>query len=372
MTGPSDWRRARAPSVPGDRRADPLIRPRRTGPGCSFASTIDPDVLGEDSRQQRGAVLRRLPRRHPRPRHLPSRATAWPCPVHAGPSPANATRSANVVAKGWLPLPFRIRKRLLQRLAERVQRPGRPVLRWAARAHTSTGRATACGPDVLAARPCSTAPATAWVGPGHNSVFRDFGGQWWTMYHAVDLFRVLRRPPGLHPEAGAAGPAGLGEWLAERALGPGPRRHRSPVPRPSLASSPGTGLPQAPTDLTARNRHRRKPPTSSTGTAWIPPGPGCQSRMRARTASPARRWSCRPAVATSPVRAGGRFSPGPRLPVTTWWRPRCGSMFPAPAGMSGHVRAGLVMYADDDRFVSLVHGAPGTIRVTELSKKYQR
>ena len=25
-----------------------------------------------------------------------------------------------------------------------------------------------------------------WVGPGHNSVFQDFSGQWWTVYHAVD------------------------------------------------------------------------------------------------------------------------------------------------------------------------------------------
>ena len=25
-----------------------------------------------------------------------------------------------------------------------------------------------------------------WVGPGHNAVFEDFAGQWWTVYHAVD------------------------------------------------------------------------------------------------------------------------------------------------------------------------------------------
>ncbi|MBA2315499.1 MAG: family 43 glycosylhydrolase, partial [Chloroflexi bacterium] len=26
-----------------------------------------------------------------------------------------------------------------------------------------------------------------WVGPGHNTVFQDFDGQWWTIYHAVDV-----------------------------------------------------------------------------------------------------------------------------------------------------------------------------------------
>ena len=25
-----------------------------------------------------------------------------------------------------------------------------------------------------------------WVGPGHNAVFQDFSGQWWTVYHAID------------------------------------------------------------------------------------------------------------------------------------------------------------------------------------------
>ncbi len=25
-----------------------------------------------------------------------------------------------------------------------------------------------------------------WVGTGHNTVFQDFDGQWWTIYHAVD------------------------------------------------------------------------------------------------------------------------------------------------------------------------------------------
>jgi arabinan endo-1,5-alpha-L-arabinosidase len=27
-----------------------------------------------------------------------------------------------------------------------------------------------------------------WVGTGHNSVFQDFDGQWWTVYHAVDQY----------------------------------------------------------------------------------------------------------------------------------------------------------------------------------------
>ena len=36
-----------------------------------------------------------------------------------------------------------------------------------------------------------------WVGPGHNAVFQDFSGQWWTTYHAVDRFDpYFARDPG--------------------------------------------------------------------------------------------------------------------------------------------------------------------------------
>lgn len=34
--------------------------------------------------------------------------------------------------------------------------------------------------------PSLTMNGNRWVGVGHNSVFRDFDGQWWTVYHAVD------------------------------------------------------------------------------------------------------------------------------------------------------------------------------------------
>ena len=36
-----------SPVGPWRHASGPVVRPRRTGPGCSFASTIDPDVLGE-------------------------------------------------------------------------------------------------------------------------------------------------------------------------------------------------------------------------------------------------------------------------------------------------------------------------------------
>ena len=46
------------------------------------------------------------------------------------------------------------------------------------------------GVSLLAGRvggtPVISMNGNRWVGPGHNSVFQDFDGQWWTVYHAVD------------------------------------------------------------------------------------------------------------------------------------------------------------------------------------------
>ena len=36
--------------------------------------------------------------------------------------------------------------------------------------------------------PVLTMNGNRWVGPGHNTVFQDFDGQWWTVYHAINRF----------------------------------------------------------------------------------------------------------------------------------------------------------------------------------------
>lgn len=48
------------------------------------------------------------------------------------------------------------------------------------------------GVSLLAGRvggtPVLSMNGNRWVGPGHNTVFQDFDGQWWTIYHAVNRF----------------------------------------------------------------------------------------------------------------------------------------------------------------------------------------
>ena len=55
-----------------------------------------------------------------------------------------------------------------------------------------------------------------WVGTGHNTVFLDEGGQWWTVYHAVDQEDpFLRFDHRLHQAARSARPGRLGQRLAD-------------------------------------------------------------------------------------------------------------------------------------------------------------
>jgi arabinan endo-1,5-alpha-L-arabinosidase len=75
-----------------------------------------------------------------------------------------------------------------------------------------------------------------WVGPGHNTVFKDFEGKHWTIYHAVDrgdpfyADRVgfTKRPPLMDPIVW------VNDWPEVRA-----GRWASDVPMPAPAAQPG-------------------------------------------------------------------------------------------------------------------------------------
>ena len=98
--------------------------------------------------------------------------------------------------------------------------------------------------------PVLNSTGNRWVGPGHNSVFRDFGGQWWTMYHAIDLSDpyfagrpgYTRRPVLLDPLDWVNG------WPSVRS---GHGASTTQIPRPAAQSGQQSGYRpgSAPTDL---------------------------------------------------------------------------------------------------------------------------
>ncbi|MDP9418231.1 MAG: family 43 glycosylhydrolase, partial [Actinomycetota bacterium] len=96
------------------------------------------------------------------------------------------------------------------------------------------------GNSLLAGRvggtPVISMNGNRWVGPGHNTVFRDYDGQWWTMYHALNRFNsyfagqtgITKRPAMLDPLDWVGG------WPTVRA-----RRWASDTRMPAPAAQPG-------------------------------------------------------------------------------------------------------------------------------------
>ena len=211
---------SRTPTGPWKSSEQPVVPPRRAGPGCDFYWTYDPDVLGDqvadrsvmyygsyfggvfaqhvtlspDGMALTGTATRVVRGQPTRPRVDPERLQQRPTASRRSllattaddtqVTIANRYEGTNVVQHdGWYYLfasatnccngaltgysVFAGRSR--DPLGPFVDREGNSLL---------AGR--------VGGTPVLSMNGNRWVGTGHNTVFRDFGGQWWTVYHAVD------------------------------------------------------------------------------------------------------------------------------------------------------------------------------------------
>ena len=160
----------------------PVVGPRRGGGGCNFFWTYDPDVLVTSSGQSYlyyGSYYGGIEVRTLAADGLSAAAeTASPIAI------PNRYEGANVVEKDgayWLfasasnccngPLTG------YQVFAGRSASPAGPFVDRAGRSFLETR---------VGGSPVITQNGNRWVGPGHNSVFQDAGGNWFTAYHAID------------------------------------------------------------------------------------------------------------------------------------------------------------------------------------------
>ncbi len=215
-TGP--WTPARAPVVP----------PRRTGPGCSFADTIDPDLL--EASGTTGPILY-FGSFGGGVQAAPVALTRSGMRLTGAVRPITAERryeAPDVVRHaGWYYLVVSAGDCChgaysgYSVFAGRARSPWGPFL-------------DRTGASLLAPRtggtPVVAATGNRWVGPGHTSLFVDRGGQWWAAYHAVDVDRPFlasttgtRRPVLLDPVDWPGG------WPSVRS-GRGPSTTPVPVP----------------------------------------------------------------------------------------------------------------------------------------------
>lgn len=230
-----------------------------------------------------------------------------------------------------------------------------------------------------------------WVGTGHNHVFKDFGGQWWTIYHAidrnepyfeggVDLFggncSVEGRPDSDQPCGDLnKRPALLDaiDWTRDGWPTVNGGRGPSDSKQPGPAAQPGQ-----------ESRHR------ASFVRWHQPG----DRIRElsdefNNARLSRRWSWirEPAAGTWAEEPGGYlridtqaadlFVNNNTASVLVEYAPRRDFMVETRVRLSwsaegccpNFIQAGLVVYENDDNFVKLTPVGIFNTRQTEWAKE---
>jgi arabinan endo-1,5-alpha-L-arabinosidase len=208
-----------------------------------------------------------------------------------------------------------------------------------------------------------------WVGPGHNSVFQDFEGQYWTVYHAVDRFDpnyegalgFTKRPVLLDPVDW------IGGWPTVRG-----GRWASDEPMPAPAAQPG--------DESGYTQKVVRPDVSG---RLIPE---LSDEFNETTLSSQWSWVRQPAAATYGVSNGtlrfdtqnaDLFVDNNSASVLTRDTPAGNYMVetkvtlnvPAEGCCFNYVQAGLVIYGTDDAFIKLVHASIWETRQTEFAKE---
>lgn len=159
----------------------PVVGPRRNGGGCNFFWTYDPDVLVTTSGAAYlyyGSYYGGLEARELTADGFGT--TGAPTPIAIG----NRYEAANVVQKDGAYYLFASASNCCngpltgyQVFAGRSQSPLGP---FTDREGVSMLDASVGGTPVI------TLNGNRWVGTGHNSVFQDAGGNWYTAYHGID------------------------------------------------------------------------------------------------------------------------------------------------------------------------------------------
>jgi arabinan endo-1,5-alpha-L-arabinosidase len=391
-----------SPTGPWKVSDTPLVAPRRAGPGCDFFWTYDPDVLGDavgdssvlyfgsyyggvfgqhvtltrDGMTRTGAARQVTLGQKTEPPVDPAqqrRSTQMSTAQGRADDPdqqvsiGNRYEGTNVVEHdGWY--------YLFASATNCCNGPLTGYTVFAGRSRSPMGPFTDReGNSLLAGRvggtPVVSMNGNHWVGTGHNSVFRDLGGQWWTIYHAVDT----RTPyfagrPGFTKRPALLDPVDwVGGWPTVRS-----GRWASDGPMPAPAAQPGERTAYRPAPVPAERPGSRLDAYSDDfdGSSLSP------------------RWTwVRPPAPTSYAVQGGVFrfdtqaadlyvdsntasvltEPAPQRDYVVQTKVHLD--LPAEGCCHNFVQAGLVVYGSDDAFVKLAHVSIWETRQTEFAKE---
>ena len=216
--------------------------------------------------------------------------------------------------------------------------------------------------DRVGGTPILSANGNRWIGPGHNTVFTDFAGQDWVLYHAVERddpyfagTNITKRPPLLDRLDWRDG------WpVVHGGLGP------SDTPQPAPAAQPGDA-PRSALDIRQAERPGRLDRARSVEFSALPSG-----AIGAAPLFPAGPWQwVRPPAADTvgltggtlrfPTQAGGLEDHAagiltePEPPGEYAVETRVRLDLPPDGCCQNSVQAGLVIYGDDGNYLKLVH-----------------
>ena len=345
-----------------------VVRPKRLGPGCSFGSTIDPDVLGDSIGRTgvlyaggfRGGIFAQRIALSPYSMKL----TGSSRQVTIG----RRYEAADVVSRGGYYYLFVSSGSCctgpLSGYGVFAGRSASPFGPFLDREGNPLTTARVGGTPVLAPN------GNRWVGGGHNTVFRDFGGQWWTVYHAIDKFKPFfanrpgftKRPPMLDPVDWVDGwptvRSGQGasiEWGGAPAAQPKQRSKYRPTPVPVDTLGAPVAAASDEFDGTALDPRW----------SWVrPPVDPATYSVSGGTLN----FATQPGGVTG--RADGasvltEAAPAGSYVVETAMRLNV----PATGCCQDYVQGGLVIYGSDDRFLKLTHVSAGQTRITEFGKE---
>ena len=208
-----------------------------------------------------------------------------------------------------------------------------------------------------------------WIGVGHNTVFVDHDGQWWTIYHAVDVedpyfdgaTGFTKRPALLDAIDWVDG------WpVLNGGAGPSDTPQQAPAAQPGDDTNHRLRLvkPDVPGTVDASRSDDFEGTTLDPEWSWI--------REPAAAA-----WDGAGGVLRMDTQAADLFEGSNNASVLVQDAPegnyvvetRVRLSVPAEGCCFNYVQAGLVVMADDDRFVKLVHVSIWNTRQTEFAKE---
>ncbi len=363
-----------SPTGPWTFSDEPVVGPRRGGDGCNFLWTYDPDVLGDSVGTESvlyygsyyGGVY-----------GAPLTLTADGATIAAEDAVLvaldNKYEGANVVERdGWYYLfvsATNCCNGALTGYSVFVGRSRDPLGVFVDQQGNSLVDAQTGGTPFL------TMNGNRWVGTGHNTVFQDAAGDWWTIYHAVDQADpFFETSPGFTKRPALLDAIDWVDGWPTVNGGSGPSDARVPAP----AGQPGE-----------ESRHRPRPPA-----------PQDPHRLRAELSDefsgsalqPAWSWDWTGADATAPALPAHSVSGGvlsidiqkgdtyvdvdnayvlvrgaPRADYVVETRVRVD--VPDEGCCFNYAQAGLMVYGDEDAYVKLTNTSIWNTRQTEWAKE---